>query len=278
MTTDNTSNKIYTFTPDANQCANSTTMTINFDAKVTPTFMQVDAILAGDYLEELPTTSLEGILGTWSPAIDNTNTTAYTFIPDSGQCVSTTLTTMTIIVSPNIMCTQLIFPKNGQIDLPINTHLKWGRIQGATGYFINIGTQSGSTDIENYTDIGNSNMYSNITWKPNTTYYITIIAYNNFGEAIDCNETSFSTTFKIPSFFTPNGDGKNDYWIIEDDQKSIKSILIFNRFGKLISTILPSFSKWDGTYNGKLLEENDYWYLILLNNGNQLKGSITLKR
>ena len=37
----------------------------------------------------LPTTSLEGITGTWSPALDNTATTTYTFTPDAGQCATT---------------------------------------------------------------------------------------------------------------------------------------------------------------------------------------------
>jgi hypothetical protein len=46
----------------------------------------------------LPTTSLNGITGTWAPALNNTNSTTYTFTPTAGQCA--TITTLTIIVNP----------------------------------------------------------------------------------------------------------------------------------------------------------------------------------
>jgi hypothetical protein len=37
----------------------------------------------------LPSTSTNAISGTWSPAVDNTATTTYTFSPDGGQCATT---------------------------------------------------------------------------------------------------------------------------------------------------------------------------------------------
>lgn len=48
----------------------------------------------GEVLAPLPTTSNNGITGTWSPALNNTATTTYTFTPNSGQitAISTTLT------------------------------------------------------------------------------------------------------------------------------------------------------------------------------------------
>ena len=48
----------------------------------------------------LPTTSTEGITGTWAPAINNTATTTYTFTPAAGQCATTA--TLTITVNPNV--------------------------------------------------------------------------------------------------------------------------------------------------------------------------------
>jgi hypothetical protein len=65
---------------------------------VTPTFSSVAAICSGDALSALPTTSTNGINGTWSPALNNTATTTYTFTPSGGQCTSTT--TLTITVNP----------------------------------------------------------------------------------------------------------------------------------------------------------------------------------
>jgi uncharacterized protein (TIGR02145 family) len=46
----------------------------------------------------LPTTSINGVTGTWSPALNNTITTTYTFTPTAGLCANTS--TMTITVNP----------------------------------------------------------------------------------------------------------------------------------------------------------------------------------
>ena len=73
----------YTFTPTAGLCATTTTMTIGVGS-TTPTFAQVPPICPGAPLADLPTTSNTGVVGTWSPAMDNTVTTTYTFTPNAG--------------------------------------------------------------------------------------------------------------------------------------------------------------------------------------------------
>ena len=93
----NAATTTYTFTPSAGQCATTATMTVNVTAATTPTFTQVAPIIAGGSFS-LPTTSINGITGTWSPAIDNQNTTTYTFTPDAGQCATTA--TMIVTVNP----------------------------------------------------------------------------------------------------------------------------------------------------------------------------------
>ena len=74
------------------------TITVN---QITPTFTQVDPICNGGVLGELPTTSNNNITGTWSPAIDNTATTTYTFTPDASQtCAVDQTMEITITVNP----------------------------------------------------------------------------------------------------------------------------------------------------------------------------------
>ncbi|RQO30969.1 mucin 2, oligomeric mucus/gel-forming [Taibaiella sp. KBW10] len=97
----NTATTTYTFTPTAGLCATTTTMTITVNPIVTPTFTPIAAICSGASLSPLPTTSTNGITGTWAPALNNTATTTYTFTPAAGQCATTT--TMTITVNPNIL-------------------------------------------------------------------------------------------------------------------------------------------------------------------------------
>ena len=81
----------------------------------------------------------------------------------------------------------------------------------------------------------------------------------------------------IPVFFTPNNDTFNDSWTVIDPNNIVEEILIFNRYGKLIKQLIPSNYSWDGYYNGKMLESNDFWYLITLKNAKQLKGHFALK-
>src|SRR5690606_42132606 len=73
---------LFRSTPDPGQCAETTTMTISVNSTTIPTFSQVAPICAGDVLEPLPMVSAEGITGIWSPALNNMQTTTYTFIPD----------------------------------------------------------------------------------------------------------------------------------------------------------------------------------------------------
>lgn len=87
-----------------------------------------------------------------------------------------------------------------------------------------------------------------------------------------------SITFEIalisfPNFFTPNADGTNDNWQIKGIDKSFyKSglIHIFNRYGHQIAKFTIEDSGWDGTYNGKILNANDYWFRVVLINENDV--------
>ena len=100
----NTATTTYTFTPTAGQCTvNPVTMTIVVNP-IVAVFSQVAPICSGDALDPLPTTSTNGVTGTWSPAINNTATTTYTFTPTVGQCTVTPVT-MTIVVNPIILPT-----------------------------------------------------------------------------------------------------------------------------------------------------------------------------
>ncbi len=74
----------------AGGCASTNAIrTITVNANVTPTFNAVLPICSGNPLTPLPLTSTNGISGTWSPALDNTLTTPYTFNPTLGQCATT---------------------------------------------------------------------------------------------------------------------------------------------------------------------------------------------
>lgn len=82
-----------------------------------------------------------------------------------------------------------------------------------------------------------------------------------------------------PSFFTPNGDGFNDTWVIKNIKTKPNTLIsIFDRFGKLIKQFNTNSEGWNGTFNGQNLPSTDYWFTLTLTNGNIVRGHFALKR
>ena len=85
----------------------------------------------------------------------------------------------------------------------------------------------------------------------------------------------------IPKYFTPNGDGYNDYWNIDGVNQNFHSkstIQIFDRYGKLLKQFNSLGHGWDGNYNNQPMPSEDYWFTINLEDGRNIKGHFTLKR
>lgn len=84
-----------------------------------------------------------------------------------------------------------------------------------------------------------------------------------------------------PKYFTPNGDGVNDTWKIQGVDARFQSnstVLIYDRYGKLIKQLLVEYDGWDGSFNGSILPTDDYWFQVILEDGRQFSGHFTLKR
>ena len=64
-----------------------------------------------------------------------------------------------------------------------------------------------------------------------------------------------------PKFFTPNGDGVNDFWNIKGIETLVSPVIfIFDRYGKLLKQMEQNTLGWDGTYIGKPMPSSDYWF------------------
>jgi len=94
-------------------------------------------------------------------------------------------------------------------------------------------------------------------------------------DVISCNTSDQKDFFhlNIPKIFTPNADGIKDEFVVDE----VKKVNIFNRYGKLIKQGLGGL-RWDGTYIGKALASDSYWYLVETNEGGIFKGFVILKR
>jgi hypothetical protein len=77
-------------------------MTVTVNPNVTPSFTPIVSVCFGAVIT-LPTTSINLITGTWSPAVNNTSTTTYIFTPTAGQCATTAL--MPVNVNPIVIPT-----------------------------------------------------------------------------------------------------------------------------------------------------------------------------
>jgi len=88
-----------------------------------------------------------------------------------------------------------------------------------------------------------------------------------------------SEMFKVSDYFSPNGDGVNDYWSIPElDLLPDSKIFIFDRFGRVLVEYAGTAFRWDGLINNVPAPVDSYWYLIKINENESLKGSFTLMR
>lgn len=70
------------------------------------------------------------------------------------------------------------------------------------------------------------------------------------------------TSFWIPSGFTPNGDNKNEVFLVYGRDYTDFSMSVFNRWGQLVFSTENPLDGWDGTYQGSQATEDVYVYRI----------------
>lgn len=86
----------------------------------------------------------------------------------------------------------------------------------------------------------------------------------------------------IYNVITPNGDGLNDTWIIDCIENfPDNTVQIFNRWGEMVNNYYHYDNKtqvWDGTnYNGELLPDGTYYYVLKIKNERTMTGWILLR-
>ena len=82
----------------------------------------------------------------------------------------------------------------------------------------------------------------------------------------------------IPNTFSPNGDGINDFWTIQylDEYKNSHT-QVFTRAGQKVFENSGVYKPWDGTYKGKSLPMDTYYYIIEPGSGRDpVTGFVTI--
>ncbi|WP_316783529.1 lamin tail domain-containing protein [Pedobacter frigiditerrae] len=241
-----------------------------------------------------PTITFTGSVGT-APY-----TFTYSINGGSARTVTTSSTTATVTAPSNVAGTftytlvsvadaYATQAQTGSAVVNINT-LPVINISGNTSTPISKGTpvMLSATGGVSYswspsTDIVTGQGTANLTVRPKqtTTYAVTVT------NASGCTSNQSITIaveedYKIKplNILTPNGDGKNDKFTIENiDYYPNNTLKIFDRSGRIVYTKKGYANEWDGTYNGTALASDTYYYILDFGtNISQFKGYITIIR
>lgn len=109
-------------------------------------------------------------------------------------------------------------------------------------------------------------------------YILNAISNNGCGISTDTVLVKLYKGIFIPTAFTPNGDGTNDFWNIPAlDAYPDFELYVFNRYGQLIFKNNRTNHPWDGKFRSVLLPIGAYPYLIKLKAAGQLlKGMVMI--
>jgi len=238
----------YVFTPNAGQCANPVTLCLTVNPVLTPNFAPIAAFCSGDVAPVLPTTSPNGIVGTWNPStVSNTLSGNYVFTATGDPCANTQTLSIEVVPSFTIKsaCLDNSYIVSVVEDLQ-NVTYSWtynGQpIANATGKSINV----------NETGTGAG------------TYTVTLNNAACSTESHVVNSISCDIQKGISPKGTGGGDGKNDFFDLAG--LGVRKLEIFNRYGTQVYTKANYTNEWYGQSDkGEELPDGTYYFVIEYN-------------
>lgn len=100
-----------------------------------------------------------------------------------------------------------------------------------------------------------------------------------FSEPLDLDDRSEVFDLFVPNTITPNGDGINDYWVIENIQLyEANRIRIYDRQGNFVHQLIDYSNNWQGTTSNEMLSNGVYFYFITDHGKLIHQGSLTILR
>jgi gliding motility-associated-like protein len=126
---------------------------------------------------------------------------------------------------------------------------------------------------------------ANYTPSVSSTYQVTVTDINGC-QGIATATITVKSTKLTPDAITPNGDGKNDRFIIPDLAENptkypANELLILNRWGQVLYQAKPYKNDWEGTnQQNQPLPDGTYYYIMRLNiaDGKILTGDLLIIR
>ncbi|MCX6231180.1 MAG: gliding motility-associated C-terminal domain-containing protein [Bacteroidetes bacterium] len=125
------------------------------------------------------------------------------------------------------------------------------------------------------TELFVNNIYTSYLWQDGSTsnrftvsqpskYWVTVNNDNCIkSDTIQIYLCKVPINIWMPNAFTPNGDGLNDYFIVETTGEFAEyHLIIYNRWGMLIFETFNPKVGWDGKFNGDAVESGVYTYSV----------------
>lgn len=278
-------NVTYVVTGTLNGCSSNTTAVVNVNPVPLASFVNnTDTVCLGSCFNfnDSSTVASPGVVSSWNWTFGDGTTGssnsvthcfatagnyAVTLNVGTSNCASSNSATHVLVVNNSATASFAIDPSDtvhepGAVIIVNNTSTN------ANGY---------SWDFDNGAV---SNVFSpaSQTYPDEGNFVITLIAFGNNG----CNDTA-KTNIKvkkeipkvIPNVFSPNGDNKNEQFIISGYE--ISSLQIFNRWGQVIYK--TSANVWDGnTQSGSAAVDGVYFYIVVFSDGDKKEGYVSLVR
>lgn len=147
-----------------------------------------------------------------------------------------------------------------------------------------------SVGADNYEYYFNNNYYSNES-EPSVTYtepgeYVIMQIVQSIHNCIDTAYQAVTINpdliFYVPNSFTPNDDGRNDFftWSVEGAESFV--MRIFNRWGELVFETEDFIDYWDGKYRETIVQDGVYVWkanVVDLNGEEHVRtGHVTVMR
>ena len=92
------------------------------------------------------------------------------------------------------------------------------------------------------------------------------------------NFTKDAPDARVKNFFTPNNDGMNDFWVIEDIKDNpVNEVKVFTQSGKMVFSAKDYQNDWAGKFEGSVLPSGTYYYEINISNGQAIvRGTLLI--
>lgn len=249
---------------DANGCTTTDTMIVNSTIIVDAIAGNDTTFCEGDSVILNGSTSV-GLTYNWyripSPLVIDTSlivkvkpftgTNTYMLVVYNGACTDTDYVVVTSLSLP-------VADAGNDVTIFTNSSATiGGSPTGPSGSTIRWSPSIGLSD----TTIANPVASHSLT----TTYTVTVTNSNGCSST-DTIRVTVLPKIVFPNGISPNADGKNDEWIIDNINKFPDAVVeVYNRWGELLFRSVGYTTRFDGTYNGKPLPVGTYYYIINLN-------------